>query len=114
MICRSYKDEKSRNNILFINAKHLVTRKNAESYLEPEHIAEIANCFHSRVAIPGFSNIVSLEEVRSNRCYLSIGLYVERPGDEDSSSFEVLCDEWQNASDNVNRECNALLKLIES
>ena len=114
MICRSHKEQKSRNNILFINAKHLVTRKNAESYLEPEHIAKIASCYHSRVAIPGFSNIVSLDEVRSNRCYLSIGLYVERPGDEDSSSFEVLCDEWQNASDNVNRECNALLKLIES
>lgn len=113
MICRSQKDEKSRNNILFINAKHLVTRKNAESYLEPEHIAEIASCYHNRLAIPGFSNIVSRDEVRSNRCYLSIGLYVERPSDDDSSSLDVLCDEWQSASENVNRECYELLKLIE-
>ena len=114
MICRSRKDEKSRNNILFINAKHLVTRKNAESYLEPEHISEIANCYHNRVEIPGFSKIASLEDVHSNKCYLSIGLYVERAGEDEDSSFEELCGEWQAASEIVNQEFETLSKLIEN
>ena len=113
MICRSRKDEKSKNNILFINAKHLVTRKNAQSYLESEHIAEIATCYHNRVTIPGFSKLVSRDEVRSNMCHLNIGLYVQRTEDDNTSSFDKLCDDWEKASEDVNREFNTLLRLIE-
>lgn len=113
VICRSRKDSKSSGNILFINAKHLVTRKSAESFLEPEHIDQIADCYHNRKEIPGFSKVTSIEEVRKNNCYLSIGLYVERAGDNNASSFDALCKDWQLASENVMKEFKTLANLIE-
>ena len=45
IICRSKKTSQRRKKILFINAKNEVTRKNAQSYLEPEHIRRIAKVY---------------------------------------------------------------------
>ena len=41
IICRSHKPVNRQDKILFIDAKNEVTRKNAESYLEPKHIQKI-------------------------------------------------------------------------
>ena len=42
MICRTNKIPENRGKVLFINAVKEVTRKNAESFLEDEHITKIA------------------------------------------------------------------------
>ena len=113
VICRSKKPSMSRNNILFINAKHLVTRKNAESYLEPEHISEIAACYHERKEIPGFSKIATRDEVKANKCYLSIGLYVERQGDDTGASIDNLVQDWDKTSVSAANELSILTNLMQ-
>ena len=45
VICRANKPANRRGKVLFINAKHEVTRKNAQSYLEQDHIDKIANTY---------------------------------------------------------------------
>ena len=45
VVCRSKKDSERKRKVLFINAKNEVTRKNAQSYLEPEHIRRIADAY---------------------------------------------------------------------
>ncbi len=113
VICRSKKPSTSKDNILFINAKHLVTRKNAESYLEPEHISEIAACYHERKEIPGFSKIATRDEVKANKCYLSIGLYVERQADDTGASIDNLVQDWDKASVSAANELSILTNLIQ-
>lgn len=113
VICRSKKPTASKDNILFINAKHLVTRKNAESYLEPEHIAEIAACYHERKEIPGFSRIATRDEVKVNKCYLSIGLYVERQGDDSGASIDNLVQDWDETAITAANELSILTNLIQ-
>ena len=113
VICRSKKPSTSKDNILFINAKHLVTRKNAESYLEPEHISEIAACYHERKEIPGFSKIATRDEVKANKCYLSIGLYVERQGDDTGASIDNLVQDWDKTSVSAANELSILTNLIQ-
>lgn len=113
VICRSKKPATSKDNILFINAKHLVTRKNADSYLEPEHIAEIATCYHERKEIPGFSKIVTRDEVKANKCYLSIGLYVERQGDDSGASIDKLVKDWEETAITAANELSILTNLIQ-
>lgn len=113
VICRSKKPIESKDNILFINAKHLVTRKNAESYLEPEHIAEIAACYHERKEIPGFSKVVTRDEVKANKCYLSIGLYVERQGDDSGASIDNLVQDWDETAVSAANELSILTILIQ-
>lgn len=113
VICRSKKPTTSKDNILFINAKHLVTRKNAESYLEPAHITEIANCYHNRKEIPGFSKIATRDEVKANKCYLSIGLYVERQGNDTDASIENLVQDWNETAVSATNELSILINLIQ-
>ncbi len=113
VICRSKKPIESKDNILFINAKHLVTRKNAESYLEPEHIAEIAACYHERKEIPGFSKVATRDEVKANKCYLSIGLYVERQGDDSGASINNLVQDWDETAVSAANELSILTNLIQ-
>lgn len=113
VICRSKKPIESKDNILFINAKHLVTRKNAESYLEPEHIAEIAACYHARKEIPGFSKVATRDEVKANKCYLSIGLYVERQGDDSGASIDNLVQDWDETAVSAANELSILTILIQ-
>ena len=45
IICRTRKDTARKKSILFINAIKEVTRKNAESYLEDEHIRRVAQAY---------------------------------------------------------------------
>jgi type I restriction enzyme M protein len=113
VICRSKKPIESKDNILFINAKHLVTRKNAESCLEPEHIAEIAACYHERKEIPGFSKVATRDEVKANKCYLSIGLYVERQGDDSGASINNLVQDWDETAVSAANELSILTILIQ-
>ena len=76
VICRTKKDEKRIGNILFIDTKNEVTRKNAQSYLEEEHIQKIKEAYEKHVDIEGFCKVVSNETIKNNRNKLSIALYV--------------------------------------
>lgn len=98
IICRTNKAHTRKGHILFINAKNEVTRKNAESYLEEEHIQKIAQTYTEFKAYEGFSSIATVEEILKNDSRLSIPLYVSGSnGAEDEEilySVEEALDEW--------------------
>ena len=50
MICRTEKPDDHKGHILFINAVNEVTRKNAHSFLEPQHIEKIAGAYDAFTA----------------------------------------------------------------
>lgn len=89
VICRANKPIEHRGKVLFINARHLVTRKNAQSYLEDSHIQEIADTYCNFSAIEGFSAIASTDEIMSNNGKLSIALYVRGSGAEKVSPEQL-------------------------
>lgn len=76
VICRNNKPNDEKNKVLFIDAKDKVTRKNAESYLEPEHIMEIVDAYKQNTDIPGFASIVNVETIQNNSNSLAIQMYV--------------------------------------
>ena len=63
VICRKNKPLNRRGKVLFINARNEVTRKNSQSYLEPEHIQKIAQIYHNFSVEDGFSAIATTEEI---------------------------------------------------
>ncbi len=79
IIFNKNKPQERRNKILFINASNeyiphpSVRRLNS---LSKENIGKIANAYNKFTNIPGFSRVVSLEEVRSNDYNLNVTLYV--------------------------------------
>lgn len=79
VICRSKKPENHKGQILFINAVNEVTRKNAQSYLEPQHIDKIAKAYEKFESDNDIAKKVSIHDIEKNDFSLSIPLYVKDP-----------------------------------
>lgn len=78
LICKQNKRAGRKGKILFVDAKDKVTRKNAESNLEPEHIKEILDAYLRYDYIDGFSNVATIEEIKQKGYMLAIPLYVSK------------------------------------
>ena len=87
MICRRNKEEYKKNKILFINAKHLVTRKNSESYLEDSHINEIVSLYINYQNVDDIAKVVCIDDIVSNAYKLNINLYAKGVSEEPKSSW---------------------------
>ena len=73
------KPENRRGRVLFINADAEYLEGRAQNYLRPEHIEKMASTFERYAEVPGYSRVVSLEEISSeaNDFNLNIRRYVD-------------------------------------
>ena len=97
MICRANKPKATKGKVLFINAVNEVTRKNAESKLEPAHIEKIIAAYAKRESDGVFSQVATREEIAAKQDSLAISLYAHvgkgsRGGAETRSLGDALCD----------------------
>ena len=94
-----------------INAVNEVTRKNAESYLEPTHINKILHAFACPNEAPGFSKLVDNGEIISKNADLTISLYLYNPVFEKAyrSTGDVV-NEWQQLHHQLLSEISRLAK----
>ncbi len=100
VVCRTNKPPKRRGKVLFIDARKEVTRKNSESFLEPEHIKKIAAAYKAFEPIDGFAAVASADEILSNHSRLSIPLYVCGESDEvEQVGFDEALVDWYGKSD---------------
>ena len=115
VICRSKKPTQRKKKILFINAKNEVTRKNAQSYLEPEHISKIAETYKNYIVIDGFSNVATVEEITSNNYSLGIPKYVSGILDESEEelNIEEAVDSWIRSSQSARNDFSVLNELLQ-
>lgn len=75
MVCRMNKPTEAKGRILFINAVGEVTRKNAESKLDPGHIEKILKAYHERTSDGVFAYDATIEEIAAKDWSLAISLY---------------------------------------
>ncbi|NMC34253.1 MAG: SAM-dependent DNA methyltransferase [Veillonellaceae bacterium] len=115
VICRMKKPASHRGKVLFINAKHEVERKNAQSYLTDEHIVKIANAYLNYQSIDGFSAIATTEEIAANGYSLGIPKYVSGAQSESSSREEIeeSITEWFQSSAGMHEAIEKLDEFIE-
>lgn len=115
IICRKQKSADRIGKVLFINARDEVTRKNAQSNLEPKHIQKIASTYHGFSEIEGFSKVASVREIQENKSKLSVALYVNHDDDEiETVEVSDCVSDWAESSSKVSRsllELNNLLAL---
>ena len=97
IICNKNKPVERRGKLLMINAVSDVIRKNGESYLEETHITKISGCYHHSAEIPGYSKLVSNDELAEKGYNLNISLYAyeTRFANSDAPSFTDAYDEWE-------------------
>ena len=113
VICRTNKELNRRGKILFINAVKEVVRKNAQSYLEDEHIAHMVSAYRNYVDEENYARVVTEEEIAEHDHSLNIALYV-RDGviTEPVLSVQECVDDWMMQRIAVEENMNALLTLL--
>lgn len=115
MICRTNKTPENRGKVLFINAVKEVTRKNAESFLEDEHITKIANAYNDYESIPGFAKKATIKDIENNGYSLSIPLYVNEQTEakqEETYDLKTCCQDWLDSSNAMRKNYKELVAMI--
>lgn len=112
IICRTNKPAERKNKILFINAKHEVTRKNAQSYLEESHIEKIADAYVKYEEVDKFSKIVPINDVLANDGELTISLYLPEENTDEIMTVGEAVDLWSEISERTANEYRKLTKMI--
>ena len=113
LVCRNRKPTNLKNKIIFINAVKEVTRKNAESYLEPTHIEKIVSAYVSSNDIADFKRIVTNNEVADNDFDLSIQKYVFLNDYEATHiDIESAISEWKVISNVSLENLDSLIKML--
>lgn len=110
IICNVNKPSERIGKLLMINAINLVERKNAESYLKPEHIRKITKAFESFSDEEGLSKVCHKEDIISSN--LNISLYAHEKAETKISDIESSIGSWQNIHANANTSFSKLLNLI--
>lgn len=116
VICRSKKPENNRGQVLFINAVNEVTRKNAQSYLEQQHIDKIAKAYEDFGADSDIAKKVSIRDIEKNDFSLSIPLYVKDPSAnivEMTMSVQASYSAWLKTSKRLKTYYDELGSLIK-
>lgn len=115
LICNNNKSANRKGKVLMINALKEVTRKNAESYLEQNHIETILQSYNRQNEIDGISRLVELSEIEANSFDLSLQKYVFIS--DISSKLEKTSDEinrhWSEVHNNVKGLYSTLLNMLE-
>jgi type I restriction enzyme M protein len=76
VVCRTQKPKARRGKILFINAVNEVTRERAQSFLTNEHLQRVVRAYQDFQDEPGFTRVVTVDDIRAKDWTLSIPLYV--------------------------------------
>lgn len=115
IVCRNKKKNDRKGQVLFIDAKNEITRKDSFSYLEEKHINKIVDAYIKYDDIDGFSKRVSNDELLQQDSTLSISFYVKsntvKKGNE-SIDLEQTFKEWEKASFNTNKSLKETVKMI--
>ena len=113
VICRTKKKPERINKVLFINAIDEVTRKNAQSYLEDQHIQHIAGAYHGNTDEEDYARLVDFDEIVGNNFNLSIPLYVRKKGVEPVAfDLQECLDEWQENSALMHEALDEIIDLL--
>ena len=110
-ICRTNKPESRKNKVLFIDASHLVSRQNGESFISPAQIEKIVGYYYSYKDIPNVSRVVDTDKLHEKNS-LSVKLYVTQGSTFSESLFDNYYEEWDSASLCANKEVVNLMKMF--
>lgn len=93
-ICSNCKPKNRKGKILFIEAEKCTHKSGKQAYLFPEDINRIVEAYRSDEDIPGFSHIVSTEDILLNEGNLNIKSYVKSIDSHESLTLEDSLDKY--------------------
>ncbi|MEI3500131.1 MAG: class I SAM-dependent DNA methyltransferase [Anaerovoracaceae bacterium] len=115
LIYRTKKAPNRRGQILFINAVNEVERKNAQSYLDEQHINKIATAYSNYTDDGDFAKLATIHDIEQNNFSLSIPLYVKHEVKEDeigTRTVQECYDSWLASSEMMKLSYKKLNTLL--
>lgn len=115
VICRMNKRPERRGQVLFINAIDEVERKNAQSYLDDNHIRKIALTYDKYETNDNFARVVTIQDIEDNNFSLSIPLYIKHfllEGEVDDRSVQEHYEDWRAVSEMMKLSYTKLNSMI--
>ena len=113
VICRTEKRPERRGQVLFINAVKEVTRKNAQSYLEDEHIAHITSAYEHFCDEENYAKLATLADIAERDYSLNIALYVrDEMESEPVLPVEECAEDWLVQSIALQEQMNLLVDML--
>ena len=113
LIANRNKPASHRGKVLFVAARHLVERKNGESYLTDDHIRLLAKTYHDFEPVDGLAAVVTNEAIRDKDNSLSVNQFVVgSDGDDASTDVDALLSEWQSSSARVHAALETFGNLV--
>ena len=113
LIANRNKPASHRGKVLFVAARHLVERKNGESYLTDDHIRLLAKTYHDFEPVEGLAAVVTNEAIRDKDNSLSVNQYVVGSDEDDvSADVDALLSEWQSSSARVHAALETFGNLV--
>lgn len=107
------KPKARKGKVLFINAVNEVTRENANSFLEENHVQKIYEAYKSFEDIEGFARVLTNKELLGNNSNLNISLYISTNGNNsDSKNLSEVVSEWVEGSEELKKSTKELFKVI--
>ena len=118
VICRTQKPDSHKGHVLFINAVNEVTRKNAESFLEPTHIETIRKAYKAYQTEGVIAKKVSIREIEENGFSLNISQYIQPFSNierthEPPKSCQDCYAEWRRHALDMRQNYDALNTLLK-
>tara|TARA_Y100001958_G_C21243861_1_gene572838 strand:+ start:1807 stop:3261 length:1455 start_codon:yes stop_codon:yes gene_type:complete len=110
LLCRNEKQSKTKNKIIFIDARKEVRKEKQMSYLDETHIQKILNTYLEFKTVDGFSYIADIDEVLENEFNLNVPLYVLPKSFSDGEDINAVFDDWVKSSDLLSNNMNHIFK----
>lgn len=114
VICRTEKRPDRCGQVLFINAVKEVTRKNAQSYLEDEHIAHITSAYENFADEERYAKLATIADITERDYSLNIALYVRDEMEaEPVLPVEECAEDWLVQSIALQEQMQALVDMLQ-
>ena len=113
LIANRNKPASHRGKVLFVAAKHLVERKNGESYLTDDHIRLLAKTYHDFETVEGLATVVTNEMIREQKNSLAVNRYVKCSKDTSTElDLQGAYDTWCHASQVMDATVAEFVKFV--
>jgi len=101
-----------KNKILFINGVDQVTRERAHSRLSNENLKVLTEAYFHPEKQPGITALVAIEDIRANQHNLSIPLYVQNAGEQETQDIEHAIEAWKVSRVKLKKQTEALFSSL--
>jgi type I restriction enzyme M protein len=112
MVFKQKKEAHKKGKVLFIDGSEQIRVGRAQNFLEPKHVKQIFEWYHSYSDVENFVKVVPLAAIEESDFNLNIPLYVEKIIEDDLPTVEEALDDLKNAWDDSIIAENRLKKIL--